>query len=193
MNRFQFDPDSYIAMMREDMPRFEELQDVVAAATAGLLARRILELGTGTGETARRVLAAHPGATLVGIDESEPMLAAARAKLDADLRVQRLQDPLPSGPFDLVVSALAILHLDRNEKQDLFQRVHAELGAGGRFVLADLVVPEQAEDVVTLATPGFDKPDALSDLVAWLREVGFVTAVEWAWQDLAVLRADVPS
>jgi len=193
MNRFQFDPDSYLAMMREDMPRFEELQDVVAAATAGLLARRILELGTGTGETARRVLAAHPGATLVGIDESEPMLAAARAKLDADLRVQRLQDPLPSGPFDLVVSALAIHHLDRNEKQDLFQRVHAELGAGGRFVLADLVVPEQAEDVVTPATPGFDKPDALSDLVAWLREVGFVTAVEWAWQDLAVLRADVPS
>jgi len=193
MSRFQFDPDSYLAMMREDMPRYEELQDVVAAATAGLLARRILELGTGTGETARRVLAAHPGATLIGIDESEPMLAAARAKLDADLRVQRLQDPLPSGPFDLVVSALAIHHLDRNEKQDLFQRVHAELGTGGRFVLADLVVPEQAEDVVTPATPGFDKPDRLADLVAWLREVGFVTAVEWARQDLAVLRADVPS
>ena len=193
MSQFQFDPDSYLAMMREDMPRYEELQAVVAAATAGLQARRILELGTGTGETARRVLAAHPGATLVGIDESEPMLAAARAKLDADLRVQRLQDPLLSSPFDLVVSALAIHHLDRAEKQDLFQRVRAELVAGGRFVLGDLVVPEKAENVVTPATPGFDKPDALADLVAWLREVGFVTAVEWAWQDLAVIRADVPS
>ena len=35
----------------------------------------------------------HPGARIVGIDENEAMLAAAR--LDADLRVSRLEDPPP--------------------------------------------------------------------------------------------------
>ena len=193
MSQFHFDPDSYLAMMREDMPRYDELQDVVAAATAGLVVERILELGTGTGETARRLLSLYPEARLVGIDASEAMLAVARADLSADLRVQRLEDRLPEGPFDLVVSALAVHHLNADEKRDLFSRVRQELAPGGRFVLADLVVPDRVEDVVTPATPDFDKPDTLADILAWLDEAGFVTSVEWSWKDLAAVRADVPS
>ncbi|MHB1242267.1 MAG: class I SAM-dependent methyltransferase [Gaiellaceae bacterium] len=193
MSQFHFDPDTYLAMMRADVPRYDELQDVVAAATAGLDARRILELGTGTGETARRLLALHPGARLVGIDSSEAMLAVARADLDADFRVQRLEDPLPEGPFDLVVSALAVHHLDGYEKRDLFRRVREELAPRSRFVLADLIVPERVEDVVTPATPGFDKPDSLADILAWLEDAGFSTSVEWSWKDLAIVRADAPS
>lgn len=193
MNQFHFDPDSYLAMMREDVPRYDELQDVVVAATAGLDARRILELGTGTGETARRLLSAHPGASLVGIDSSEAMLAVAQAAVSADLVVQRLEDPLPDGPFELVVSALAVHHLEADEKRDLFRRVRRVLASRGRFVLADLVVPERAEDVVTPATPGFDKPDTLPDILTWLEAAGFETAVEWSWKDLAVVRADLPS
>jgi hypothetical protein len=38
----------------------------------------------------------------------------------ADLRVSRLQDPLPEGNFDLVVSALAVHHLDGAGKVDPF-------------------------------------------------------------------------
>ena len=193
MNQFHFDPGSYLAMMRADMPCYDELQDVVAAATTGIDARRILELGTGTGETGRRLLGAHPGASLVGIDASEAMLAVAQAEIGADLVVQRLEDPLPDGPFELVVSALAVHHLEADEKRDLFRRVRRVLAPRGRFVLADLVVPERAEDIVTPATPGFDKPDTLPDLLAWLEEAGFETAVEWSWKDLAVVRADLPS
>lgn len=193
MSQFHFDPDSYLAMMREDLPRYDELQETVAAATAGLEVRRILELGTGTGETARRLLTLHPGAVLVEIDASEAMLAVAQMSLGADLRVRRLEDPLPEGPFDLIVSALAVHHLDGAEKRDLFRRIRAELAPGGRFVLADLVVPERTEDIVTPATPDFDKPDTLQDLLAWLTEAGFETSVEWLWMDLATIRADLPS
>jgi tRNA (cmo5U34)-methyltransferase len=179
-------------MMRADVPRYDELQDVAAAATAALEVERILDLGTGTGETARRVLAVHPGARLVGIDSSEAMLAVARAALDADLRVQRLEDALPQGPFDLAVSVLVVHHLEPGDKRDLFRRVRRELAPGGRFVLADLIVPERAEDAVIPATPGFDRPDPLPALLAWLREAGFATTVEWSWKDLAVVRGDVP-
>lgn len=132
----EWDPDRYPAAIRKEIARFDEFQDAVAAATAGLDARRILELGIGTGETARRVYALHPGAALTGIDASEPMLARARELFpDADLRLGRLEDPLPEGSFDLAVSALAVHHLPPGGKQDLFRRIAAVLRPGGRFAL----------------------------------------------------------
>src|SRR5439155_8133229 len=109
--------------------------------------RRILDLGAGTGETAVGVLSVYPDAQLIGIDESEPMLTHARRRIPrADLRVSRLEDPLPTGPFDLVVSALAIHHLAGPGKADLFQRVGAELAPGARVVLGDVIVPEDPND-----------------------------------------------
>jgi SAM-dependent methyltransferase len=95
--QFHFHPGSYMELMTSELPDYFRLQDEAAAAT-GAGARRLLELGTGTGETALRVLARHPGAALVGIDVSADMLAVAGERLpSADLRVARLEDPLPSG------------------------------------------------------------------------------------------------
>ena len=189
MSQFHFDPGTYLENMRADIPVFDELQEQAAGATEGIVARRILELGIGTGETARRVLARHPEARLVGIDENADMLAA--AGLDADLRVSRLEDPLPDGPFDVVVSCLAVHHLDADGKRDLFRRVADVLEEGGRFVLADVVVPEREEDVVTPTTPDYDRPDTLDDQLRWLEDAGFDAQARWRWKDLAVVRADL--
>lgn len=188
-HQFHFDPDSYLAEIRADIPVFDELQERAAEATEDAAATEILELGIGTGETAKRVLARHRGARLVGIDESEAMLAA--ADVEGDLRVSRLEDPLPEGPFDLVVSCLAVHHLDGEGKRDLFRRVAEVLRPGGRFVLADVVVPEREEDAVTPTTPDFDRPDPLATQLAWLREVGFEPETTWSWKDLAVVKADL--
>src|SRR4051812_5809445 len=116
--------------MRSEVPQYERLQEEVALATGDGGAERVLELGPGTGETARRVLTRHPRAHLLGIDESEGMVAAARQVLDparAELRTGRLQDPLPEGPWDVVVSCLAVHHLDGAGKADLFRRIAAVL------------------------------------------------------------------
>src|SRR5256714_14888480 len=111
MADYRFVPEGYLESMLEDIPDCPELQAETVRATGGLHAERILELGTGTGETARRVLERHPGAHLTGIDVSPEMLEEARRRLpDADLRVVRLEDPLPEGAFDLVVSTLAVHH-----------------------------------------------------------------------------------
>ena len=189
MSQFHFEPGTYLENMREDIPVFDELQEETARATEGVAAEQILELGVGTGMTAKRVLARHREARLVGIDESESMLAA--ADVEGDLRVSRLEDPLPEGPFDLVVSCLAIHHLDAEGKRDLFRRIVAALRPGGRFVLADVIVPERAEDAVTPTTPGFDRPDRLDAQLDWLREAGFEAEKTWSWKDLAVVRADL--
>src|SRR5439155_15597381 len=118
------------------------------------------------------------------------MLARARETFPtADLRVGRLEDPLPDGPFDLVVSTLAVHHLDPAGKADLFRRVAAVLRPGGRFVLADVVVPERPEDAVIECTPGFDLPDPVLDQLEWLRAAAFEAAVAWTRRDLAVIVA----
>jgi tRNA (cmo5U34)-methyltransferase len=184
-----WEPEGYPALVRREVPDYERLQDETAAAT-GAGARRILELGTGTGETALRVLARHPRATLVGVDASDLMLEGARAALPAgrvDLRLGRLEDPLPDGPFDVVVSALAIHHLDGPAKADLFARVAALLAPGGRFVLADVVVPEDPSDVVTPLDEGFDLPSGVDEQLGWLAAAGLKAQVAWAHRDLAVI------
>jgi Methyltransferase domain len=125
----------------------------------------VLELGTGTGETAQRVLARHPAAVLVGLDAGREILDYARARLPADrveLRVARLEDALPDGRFDVVVSALAVHDLD---------------GAGGGAVRARCRQPHTRRtgrprrfrrargpcELVTTLEPGYDTPSSIAE------------------------------
>jgi tRNA (cmo5U34)-methyltransferase len=194
MSQFHFDPHSYLTMIRADVARYDELQQETARASAGVRASAILELGSGTGETAKRVLAEHPAATLTGIDKSAAMLAVAREAVpEAELRVQALEDPLPTGPFDLVFSALAVHHLDGDGKRDLFRRVAAVLAPGGRFVLADVIVPDDLSRARIPLSRDFDWPDRLEDQLAWLAAAGFEARPAWVADDLAVIAADLRS
>jgi tRNA (cmo5U34)-methyltransferase len=186
----EWNPELYLREIRIEIPRFDDLQAAVTEATAGVEAHSVLELGVGTGETASRVRAVHPEATWTGIDASEAMLGRARKVLpDADLRLCRLEDPLPEGPFDLVVSALAVHHLNAGAKRDLFRRVGRALRPGGWFVLGDVVVPERPEDAQIEIDWVTDLPNRADDQLSWLREAGFEAAVVWSHRDLAVIRA----
>ena len=191
--QFHFDPTTYLETIRKEVPAYDELQQAVAEATAGIHAERVLEFGVGTGQTSRRLLDLHPGAELVGIDESAEMVAVASADVAGNLRVRRLQDPLPEGNFDLVVSALAVHHLDGAGKADLFARVADRLRPGGRFVLGDVVVPDDPADLVTPIDGVYDQPSTIDDQVRWLAAAGLHAEVVWARQDLAVIVADSPS
>lgn len=184
--QYHFDPDTYDDLIAREVPAYQTLQSEVVVATRGLAAERILDLGTGTGVTALAVLAEHPGAQIFGIDKSAAMLTRARSVLpaNADLRVARLEDPLPEGPFDLVVSALAVHHLDGPGKADLFRRIAAVLQPIGRLVLGDVIVPEDPADVVTPIEDDYDRPSSIADHLAWLEAVGFEARVAWAERDL---------
>ena len=184
VSEFEWEPESFLATMLAEIPGYAELQEAVADAARG---RNVLELGTGTGETAVRVLARNSGARWTGIDASKAMLERARERLPhADLRVQRLEDPLPEGPFDLVVSVLAVHHLDGPAKRDLFRRVTE---VGDVFVLGDLVVAERAEDAVIEIDWVMDLPSTMWEQIEWLEEVGFKVEASYVRPDLAVFVA----
>lgn len=197
MGQFHWDPSTYLELMHRELPDYERLQDELVEATRATPARAILELGTGTGETARRVLDAHPRARLHGLDASEDMLAIARGVLEerpgVTLAAGRIEDELPRGSFDLVVSALTVHHLDEHGKAALFARVAGVLEPGGAFVLADVVVPEDSADALTPIEPGVDLPSPLDDQLGWLRDAGLRPAVAWARRDLAVIVASRPA
>jgi tRNA (cmo5U34)-methyltransferase len=195
MGQFHWDPASYLDLMRSEVPDYERLQDEVAAATAGLEVRRALELGTGTGETARRLFARHPAMQLVGVDSSPEMLDVARSVLAADradLRVAGIEEPLPDGPFDLVFSALCVHHLDGSGKAALFERVAAVLAPGGRLVVGDVVVPDDLADVVTPIDGVYDMPSRVDEQLAWMAAAGLPGGATWQHRDLAVLAASRP-
>jgi tRNA (cmo5U34)-methyltransferase len=194
--QFHFNPDTYLAMIRTEVPAYDTLQAQITGAARAITttAPRVLDLGAGTGSTSHAVLGAHPDAHVVLVDENPGMLAVATDLLpNANVEqvvVADLSDPLPAGPFDLVVSALAIHHLDGAGKRALFAAVHDRLRAGGRFAMADVVVPADRADEVTPLTPGYDKPDRAADLLEWLRAAGFTAEHVWESPDLGVFVAD---
>jgi tRNA (cmo5U34)-methyltransferase len=198
--QFHFDADTYLSTMRRELPVYEAIQQAVGRAAAGGTVRRVLDLGAGTGETSRAVLQHHPAAQVVLFDENPGMLAAAIDALD-DERIEQtvvgdLLGPLPAGPFDLIVSALAIHHLEGTTKRDLFFRLRPLLRVGGRFVMADLVVPEDPAEAVTPLSEAYDHPSSLPELEGWLNEAAFDGSVVWSWKDIVVFgcaRHDAPA
>lgn len=190
-DQWHFRPDTYLSMVRSEIDDYDELQATIAEATEGLEVSRILDLGSGTGVTARVVLDRHPGAELVGVDASAEMLSHARALVpDATFVDQRLEDPLPGGPFDVVVSAFAIHHLDGDAKATLFAAVAASLREGGRFVMCDVVVPiDQVERPIPL-DPHVDRPDLLENQIRWLNAAGLEATTLVERGDRAVIAAD---
>ena len=196
MTQFHFHPDSYLAMVRAEIPVYDDVQRVVGECAAAQAVQRFLDLGAGTGETAAAVLSRHPGARVWLVDESRDMLDAAATRLPTEqverVSVADMRTVALDVVFDLVVSSLAVHHLEAAGKRALFDRVYTLLRPGCRFVLADVVVPDDPADAVTPLSPDLDLPDRLDDIVAWLSGSGFRAEVAWRWRDLAVVTADRP-
>jgi tRNA (cmo5U34)-methyltransferase len=187
-----WDPHTYPTTIRAEIHDYDELQDQVVEATTGISVQTILELGVGTGETASRVLQIHPEARLTGIDSSAEMLRGAAEPLPQDrvtLLHQDLNEPFPDQSFDLVISALAIHHLEAEDKARLFREIAKHLEPGGRFVMADVVVPNDPAEALIENEPGYDFPSTVDEQLIWMSEAGFSTEVTWTCKDLAVLKA----
>jgi tRNA (cmo5U34)-methyltransferase len=176
MGQFDWTPDEYLERIRSRIPRYDELQEQAVAAVP-FPPERVLELGMGTGETTRRLIEAHPDSWVVGLDASPDMVFRARQSYD-DVQLARMEDPLPDGPWDLVISVLSVHHLQDDAKRTLFRRVREQSRA---LVIGDVV---KAEPQVTPIDPGFDFPDTADQLAEWCG--GEIT---WTADDLAVVRA----
>ena len=125
----------------------------IGAAGGGSTARR--RGRTGTDQRclfSPMILERFPAARLTLVDGSTAMLDRARERFGDDpsvaFRVADLATCDLEGPWDAIVSALAIHHLEQPAKKDLFARIRSALAPGGLFVNAEQVLgpTPEAED-----------------------------------------------
>jgi cyclopropane fatty-acyl-phospholipid synthase-like methyltransferase len=163
---------------------------------------RFLDLGSGDGRMVALVRGRHAEACALGLDASEPMLARAAERFDdsplVELRAHDLNRPLAvEGPFDAVVSGLAIHHLEHERKRELFGEVRALLRPDGVFANLDLVSaasPRLHErfrrEISRVEDDPSDRLAGLAEQLAWLDEAGFGEVdCHFKWLELALIVA----
>lgn len=113
--------------------------------------KTVLDIGAGTGLFTQFIYEKRPDLHFTLIDVSNEMLGVARERFAGMPNVAYKEmdfsfTPIP-GRYDLIISALAIHHLEDDSKQALYKHVYEALNPGGLFINAD-----QAEG----RTPWFD-------------------------------------
>ena len=161
----------------------------------------VADLGAGSGLFAAHVQAVYPKASFTLVDASSDMLDLARKRFQNTTETltfvkQRLEDFSESEKFDVVISSLAIHHLEDSDKRSLFERAFAALRPGGAFINVDQIKGRPPFDRLYWETwlakvraagasenqiqtsikrrKEFDRDAHLSDQLTWLRQTGFV-------------------
>jgi tRNA (cmo5U34)-methyltransferase len=170
---------------------------------------RVLDLGSGSGGVAEMLLERHPAARVTLLDLSSNMLEVAERRLrrfsPRASFIQGAFEDMPPGPFDAVMSTLALHHIGTDdEKRAQYARIHDALTPGGCFWQGEYVLASSPEDsalnedawVGWLRTLQFsedgiealrervrvnDRPASLAAQMQWLGELGFVR-VDCTWR-----------
>ena len=117
----------------EDRPRYDEMLCALvgSAALKEGEALRALDIGCGTGAASSLLLKAHPKIELTCLDMTESMLDLARRRLadqDARFVLADVHDFEPDGPYDAVISSLALHHVVTDaDKRTLYRKIFSAL------------------------------------------------------------------
>jgi len=179
----------------------------------------VLDLGAGTGVLSSLILQRFASANVTVFDLAESMLETCQRNLSAFRDRVTLQqgnfasDDIGSG-YDLILSGLAIHHLDHPGKQKLFKRLFQAMNPGGIFLNRDIVISStptltqqhhqlwcqyiesQGEDSNYWFTKYLaeDIPASVEDQLKWLREAGFEdVGCHWRYLNFAIFGCRKPN
>ena len=157
---------------------------------------RVLDVGCGAGHTALRF--APRVAEVVAVDLTEAMLEQARALAAArglaNVRCERGDAhalAYPEASFDVVTCRVCAHHFARPERA--VREAARVLRPGGRFVLVDSVVPDDAAQdtflnaIEWLRDPSHVRNHAVAQWLAWMRDAG----LEAEWRETFRLDLDL--
>ena len=136
----------YDTWVKQALPTYDELFSVAVEIIPFAHDRplEIADLGAGSGLFTRHVQSAYPNAAFTLVDASREMLELARKRFQQrtdsfSFIEQRLEDFSEPERFDVVISSLAIHHLEDADKRSLFKRIFNALRPGGAFIHVDQI------------------------------------------------------
>ncbi|MFG0256972.1 MAG: class I SAM-dependent methyltransferase [Phycisphaerales bacterium JB043] len=132
----------YDSLIRRAVPCYEPMLEALVAYLP-TNARKVLELGCGTGNLTLRILDRYPDARVTSVDVSEEMLALTRERVSErgwesrwDAARSAFEElDIPDASFDLIVSSISLHHVE--DKPVLFERVRRWLREGGECWYSD--------------------------------------------------------
>ena len=141
--------DGYDEHMLTNIASAEQFYPFTAAQLPTAPKSHILDLGCGTGLELQYYYKQNPTAKVTGIDLSQGMLDALKAKFpDKDITLiagSYFTVPLGDG-FDAAVSVESLHHFTQAEKIPLYTKLHQALKPGGYFILTDYFALSSAEE-----------------------------------------------
>jgi SAM-dependent methyltransferase len=208
-------PGEYDKTIATLIPHYFDLIGAAAAAVdaAARMAPAVVDLGTGSGALAQRILRVRPKARLIGIDADGSMLATATRRLRGRIQVieedfERIRIPR----CDVISASFALHHVPTGRRKGaLYKRCFGALRHGGMFVSADCYLAGSAQmrvrnreawlehlqrSYTRRKAEGFLKTWAKEDVyftldreIELLKDAGFAVEVTWRQDSFAVLVA----
>jgi len=176
---------------------------------------RIIDLGCGTGTVAKRLGDKFPNSTIVCLDIASKMIEIAKYKLSDRKNTEFIVGDFSKiefkEPFDVVVSSLALHHIQTDEeKKEFYTKIYKVLTNSGQFLNADVVLAttdyqqninmNRWIDYMNKSVPmdeiqqrwlpahkTEDRPSILMEQLKWLDEIGFENVdVIWKYYNFSV-------
>jgi tRNA (cmo5U34)-methyltransferase len=134
-------PGEYDKLIATLIPHYSDLIDGAAEAVDAVArtAPAVVDLGTGSGTLAQRILRVRPKARLIGIDADGVMLAAATRRLRGKIQtIEENFEQIHIPRCDVVSASFALHHIPTGRrKAAVYKRCFQSLRPGGMFVSAD--------------------------------------------------------
>ena len=132
----------YTDSVRRCVPRYDEmLSSLFAYLPEHFSPGKVLELGCGTGNLTCMIYEKFPDSEITAVDISEECIKECRRRLlGADIQyVKRdfIELDFPAESYDLILSSIAIHHLDDIYKEKLFNRVFLWQAPDGILTFCD--------------------------------------------------------
>ncbi|MBG9377106.1 class I SAM-dependent methyltransferase [Panacibacter sp. DH6] len=193
--------EKYDAQRRHLIPCFNDFYTIPLELSEEIKdVKKVLDVGAGTGLMSAFFYEKYPAASFTLVDLSEDMLTKAKERFQQQENFEYIiadfsTADLGKSTYDLIVSGLAIHHLEHALKKELFSKIYKALKPGGWFINADQVEggTKEADDIYRgnwkkkvenspLTTEAkqsaykriqLDIMAPLNDQLSWLRQAGF--------------------
>ena len=195
------------------IPHYSDLLDAAAAAvdTIARLTPAVVDLGTGSGTLAQRIVKVRPKARVIGVDADPTMLDAAAKRLGGKIQtIEANFEQVRIPRCDVVSASFSLHHIPTGQRKGaLYKRCFTALRPGGMFVSADCYLADSGKVQQRNRQAWLDhlkktytRKKAENFLRTWakedvyftldreielLKEAGFSTEVMWRKDSFAVL------